>query len=1374
MATYLQGVTDYIPNIQPWSPDLNFYQNVLERKQAKYDQGWENVNSVYNSILNAPMMRDQNIERRDTFFKNVEHQIKQMAGVDLSLQQNVDAATQVFKPFYEDGNIIKDIGFTKKYQDEMQRAEYFRTCTDRKKCGGQYWAGGVRAMNYRAQEFVDASDPDALGVQAPRYTPYVNFMEKATAAAKEADLNIEYDTKQGGYIVTTKNGPALTQPLMSFFMARFGDDPELQDFYGTKAYLLRKENPEAAVNAYEMVRMQSQAGSPEELEDMIAERTQRQNFDDASQVIDQTQQREESKFKMIITKKKVMENQMATTGIVKGGPEDRAYKQILTEEDAVRRGKDNLGETTSMIEGMSYIDENGQRLPVGAIDGVVANAMLMREMGMAAETLAYKDYSVKMKADPYALADYKNNLSLQKDYIKHEYRLQEIAVKDIMKAGKEHREMLIKKDYINPMTGMPRYIDPEKQTMEALPGGGMGIGDPADMAAMYRLNLLGQGAMPPSRNGGYASGASGYTRTNGQTRGLGGGESGYKGDVYMPPAYANMAHDRELPGFAEEDPSLAISFEGKDINPDTRVSEATQAMRDDEIDFIKYANRVDEVIQDIASWSQAMLNEAGNIQTGITRDRLSTLMTIAADESHPSHAQALMTMGSIGNLVKENKRENGAIFTDEALGLSRFQDFPSTSNAGNLDAAYFRNNLDMDIDNVILAAGGTRNLYEMFSTDQHKTITRAYDSDKMIDRNEVGLISADEYAKLANRSHDISAWKFIDDNIKRLGRGIYKEGDAGLEFHDNNPGGFSPLNEAEATALKEYEYYTTQPSFDNGLNDAGLNSTIPEIQVANIEERKLRGFAEWAYKGGTAMQENFVRHQTEVAEAFGAQYGPEGALFGTSESSVAEGVISRNIWDPEANGGFGGFTAADNIYNKVAEEGLNDLSATLYETNPGDFGSMYSFTVLELEDVYMGGRRATSDQGIKNLLAESEFLDAEFPEYDRSYESRLFQWVESPEVKASMSSKRIHGGESDLFDSPTGWMWGAILEHKDTKVTRSADGKKFSVQNAEWGINTGEYNLDDYEVYRGYENMYEAVHDNMGPMRADFMQASQQTTGKDPHDYFVLPSHMLGGSAGNFSFSGGSLTNVTVQSGMHNQAERETIPLMREILGKYNDNITAYGEGLIQGDEDLLNLVVTQFGDEAQEWKKDEKRPILHMDVDPVYGNVNLSRVTIELDPATAMNFMKSRGLTTYQPASGDVAGKHVSNIPMKGTYYIANAQSDIIQKTRPNPYTQLLGMSENESYVDDTYMKDYGSQMEFKRKGNMIEVVQSSRYWDPNSKDYVTIRSTPFSLPLHGTDWRKQISMYYDDIFETPAINANLMVNEEFITNKDQYQNQP
>src|SRR5688572_30964700 len=161
MATYIQGLTDFIPQIQPFRPDFNFYAYALQTKQGQYDAGHEKLSSVYGSLLNSPMLRDNNNKNRDEFFKAADTNVKKISGLDLSLQENVDAAYNVFKPFYEDKNMMKDISFTRQYQKELQRGDNFRNCIDPKKCGGKYWETGIQAMHYKANEFRNASDEEA-------------------------------------------------------------------------------------------------------------------------------------------------------------------------------------------------------------------------------------------------------------------------------------------------------------------------------------------------------------------------------------------------------------------------------------------------------------------------------------------------------------------------------------------------------------------------------------------------------------------------------------------------------------------------------------------------------------------------------------------------------------------------------------------------------------------------------------------------------------------------------------------------------------------------------------------------------------------------------------------------------------------------------------------------------------------------------------------------------------------------------------------------------------------------------------------------------------------------------------------------------------
>ncbi len=102
MATYLQGVTDYIPEFQPFQPDLNFYANVLQTKQTQYDTNWKALNKIYGQYFYSDLSREDNIQIKDELLKNIDFNLKRISGLDLSLEQNVEQAAQVFKPFYEE------------------------------------------------------------------------------------------------------------------------------------------------------------------------------------------------------------------------------------------------------------------------------------------------------------------------------------------------------------------------------------------------------------------------------------------------------------------------------------------------------------------------------------------------------------------------------------------------------------------------------------------------------------------------------------------------------------------------------------------------------------------------------------------------------------------------------------------------------------------------------------------------------------------------------------------------------------------------------------------------------------------------------------------------------------------------------------------------------------------------------------------------------------------------------------------------------------------------------------------------------------------------------------------------------------------------
>ena len=157
MATYIQGVTDYIPQYQPFEPDYNFYSNIMQTKQSQYDSNWKALNSMYSEYYNADLTRDGNIKKRDTYLKDIEFNLKRVSQLDLSLEQNVNQASQIFKPFYEDAALMSDMVKTKKAKSQISLGEGYLSKIDPIQ-NKKYWSEGVDKIKFELQEFKDATD----------------------------------------------------------------------------------------------------------------------------------------------------------------------------------------------------------------------------------------------------------------------------------------------------------------------------------------------------------------------------------------------------------------------------------------------------------------------------------------------------------------------------------------------------------------------------------------------------------------------------------------------------------------------------------------------------------------------------------------------------------------------------------------------------------------------------------------------------------------------------------------------------------------------------------------------------------------------------------------------------------------------------------------------------------------------------------------------------------------------------------------------------------------------------------------------------------------------------------------------------------------
>ena len=245
MATYLQGVTDYIPQFQPFQPDLNFYANALQTKQNQYDTNYKALNNVYGQYFYADLTHGDNLKKKDELIKAIDFNLKRVSGLDLSLEQNVDQAQQVFKPFYEDKNLMKDMAWTKNKNTQREYGLSLKNNKD-EKLRGQYWDDAIRAIDYRTEEFKNSSLEETMNFDNVSYTPFVNVYEKAQKIAKDAgyDLTespIEF-TKDGKFMIKTTGGVNIIEDLTKTLEAQLSSDPAVADVYRTKAYVNRKDN----------------------------------------------------------------------------------------------------------------------------------------------------------------------------------------------------------------------------------------------------------------------------------------------------------------------------------------------------------------------------------------------------------------------------------------------------------------------------------------------------------------------------------------------------------------------------------------------------------------------------------------------------------------------------------------------------------------------------------------------------------------------------------------------------------------------------------------------------------------------------------------------------------------------------------------------------------------------------------------------------------------------------------------------------------------------------------------------------------------------------------------------------------------------------
>ena len=401
MATYIQGVTDYIPQYQPFEPDYNFYSNIMQTKQSQYDNNWKALNSMYSEYYNADLTRDGNIKKRDTYLKDIEFNLKRVSQLDLSLEQNVNQASQIFKPFYEDAALMSDMVKTKKAKSQISLGEGYLSKIDPIQ-NKKYWSEGVDKIKFELQEFKDATDEEAGSIEISNYTPNRDITAELNKITKDFG-NVQFAPEfKNGYVITTTNGEKLVEPLYKLYEASLGDDPGIQDWFRTKAYVDRKRY--GVTNAAQFGGDKNKA-EMKYLEDKFTvlkdqaisqyDHLNEVNTNYDAQLLDLEKQKKENK----------------------GGPNiDKEIAQLKLNKDINTKVLNRAKTNADIMK--ETVDADGKfKNPYGdvkslrwKVDNGMAASLMQKQFLEDANLFALKNMKTDVKVDQYELASYKNKL----------------------------------------------------------------------------------------------------------------------------------------------------------------------------------------------------------------------------------------------------------------------------------------------------------------------------------------------------------------------------------------------------------------------------------------------------------------------------------------------------------------------------------------------------------------------------------------------------------------------------------------------------------------------------------------------------------------------------------------------------------------------------------------------------------------------------------------------------------------------------------------------------------------------------------------------------------------------------------------------------
>jgi hypothetical protein len=417
MATFVPGLTDYIPQFQNDIPDLGLIQQTLKIKQSQYDANYAKIKSIQDTILNSPLTRDDTKETRKAFFEAANKAIKQISTVDLSKAQNISVAERIFDPLLNNQLFKKDAAVTKIIMSEAEKGQAAKDCADPKKCNDAYNPESDEALNYWLENFKNMTPEEALNATPKRYVYDPKISKKLTDLIKEIEPSATVTEVQGQWIVKTKMGDQVQAELNSILHNAIASDPQVQEYMQNKAFVQR----ERFIRSSDLPRKQADSQYNQDILASI-ETNLTKELANINEAIDQID----------IEGKRLIDSFGGK--IPKGDPVIQRIEQYAALKKILEGNRDTY---LDRQESLKTFREN----PSSArIDNDIASSLLSNQISSFARSYSALKKEVDIKANPYAVNQDKFNYDVALQKIRDQNEKENIRLRAEMDMAKKQFE----------------------------------------------------------------------------------------------------------------------------------------------------------------------------------------------------------------------------------------------------------------------------------------------------------------------------------------------------------------------------------------------------------------------------------------------------------------------------------------------------------------------------------------------------------------------------------------------------------------------------------------------------------------------------------------------------------------------------------------------------------------------------------------------------------------------------------------------------------------------------------------------------------------------------------------------------------------------